>query len=82
MAEAQQLFDALCDPLFKPALQTFLNEQRQEHLEMLVRAVRMEDRATLKEAFLAGKIEAYESLFRELEQFAAMELEALTTQVR
>lgn len=37
---------------------------------MLLRAVRMPVRETMKEARLAGKIEAYEDSLMELERFA------------
>lgn len=68
------MFDALTDPLFKPALKAFLKEQREEYLKELLQAVRMPERATLKEAFIAGKVEAYESFVSEVEKFAAKAL--------
>jgi hypothetical protein len=60
----------LQDPLFRPALQAFFEQQKQEHTELLLRAVRQSIRDTMKEARLAGKVEAYEDSLRDLERFA------------
>jgi hypothetical protein len=60
----------LQDPLFRPALEAFFSEQRKEHIELLLRAVRQSVRDTMKEARLAGKVEAYEDSLRDLERFA------------
>lgn len=39
-------------------------------MELLLRAVRQSIRDTMKEARLAGKVEAYEDSLRDLERFA------------
>jgi len=68
--ESQTLHDALQDPLFRPALETFFEERKRESVEMLLRAVRQPIRDTMKEARLAGKVEAYEDSLRDMIQFA------------
>lgn len=50
-------------------------EQRSDTIELLLSAVRQGVRDTLKEARLAGKVEAYESTLRDLELFAKTQLE-------
>lgn len=75
LAESQTLYEALNDALFRPSLEAFFNEQRQEHIEMLLLAVRQSIRDTMKEARLAGKVEAYENALRDLEHFAKKQLE-------
>jgi len=72
------LFDALDDPLLRPALAAFFGHQREEHLDMLVQAVRQSVRDTMKEARLAGKIEAYEELMSGLQRFAEEQLRDAT----
>ena len=74
LAESQQLYDGLTDPLLKPALEQFFEEQRQETLEALVTAVRQSVRDTMKEARLAGKVEVYENAMGELRRFAEKQL--------
>ena len=74
LAESQQLYDGLTDPLLKPALEQFFEEQRQETLDALVTAVRQSVRDTMKEARLAGKVEVYENVFGELRRFAEKQL--------
>jgi hypothetical protein len=74
LAEAQQLHDGLDDSLLRPALQAFFEEQRMAHLEMVVRAVCSPARDTMKEARLAGKVEAYETALMELTRFAKNQL--------
>jgi hypothetical protein len=74
LAEAQQLFDALDDPLIKPALEEFFREQKEIHTDMLLSAVRQSVRDTMKEARLAGKVEAYEDNYRDLRRFAEQQL--------
>jgi hypothetical protein len=76
LAEAQQLYDALNDPLIKAALELFFREQEKVYLALLVRAIREKQRDTMKEAQLAGKIEAYELTLSELRQFAERQLQA------
>lgn len=70
LAEAQQLYDGLNDPLLSAALTAFYHQQKTEHTEMLLSAVRQSVRDTMKEARLAGKVEAYENSLRELQRFA------------
>lgn len=70
LAEAQQLFDGLQDPLLSAGLIAFYEQQRAEHVEMLLSAVRQSVRDTMKEARLAGKVEVYENCLRELQRFA------------
>ena len=70
LAEAQQLLDALSDPLLRPALVSYFDEQKDFAMESLVRAVRQNVRDTMKEAALAGKVDAYENAMRELDRFA------------
>jgi hypothetical protein len=60
----------LNDPLLSMALMAFYERQRMEHIEMLLSAVRQSVRDTMKEARLAGKVEAYENSLRELQRFA------------
>lgn len=74
LAEAQQLYEALDDPLLRPALDAFFHDRRIETLDMLLQAVRHPVRDTMKEARLAGKVEAYESALTELKHFAAESL--------
>jgi hypothetical protein len=65
----------LNDPSIRPALEAFFSEQRMETIELLLSAVRQGVRDTMKEARLAGKVEAYENTLREMEQFAKEQLE-------
>ena len=64
------LFDALNDESFKPAMQLFLSQRHKELTGDLLAAIRKNDRDTMKEAQIAGKMEVYETLYRDLEQFA------------
>jgi hypothetical protein len=75
LAEAQQLSEGLVDDLLRPALVCFAYDMRQEMLRQLVSAIRQSERNTMKEAHLAGKVEVYETLIKDLEYFAAQELE-------
>ena len=70
LAEAQILWDVLHDPSFRIALQTFLNQQQQDLTGDLVNAIRQNQRDTMKEAQLAGQLQAYESILIQLEKFA------------
>lgn len=70
LAQAQQLNDALHDPLLEPALQEFFRSEHAAAMTMLVRAVRASERNTMKEAELAGKVEVFETIFSSLERFA------------
>ena len=75
LAEAQTLFEALNDSLFRPSLETFFAEKKQEHTEMLLRAVRLSIRDTMKEARLAGMVQAYEECLGEMQRFAKEQLQ-------
>jgi hypothetical protein len=75
LAEAQTLHEALNDSLFRPSLEAFFDEQKKDHVEMLLSAVRQSARDTQKESRLAGKVEAYENALAELRQFAKKSLE-------
>ena len=74
MAQAQQLYDALDDPLLNEALQDFFNVRRELHTEELLAAVRQHVRDTMKEARLAGKVEVYEEIVSELRRYAEEQL--------
>ena len=74
IAEAQQLFDALSDPLVRPALIAFFHQEHTEQLRQLVQAIRLPERDTMKEAQLAGKVEVYETALSGLEHFAEEQL--------
>lgn len=75
MAESQTLYEALNDALLRPALEAFFEEQRQDNIKLLLSAVRQTVRDTMKEARLAGKVEAYEDALAELQHFAKKALE-------
>jgi hypothetical protein len=60
----------LRDPLFRPALEAFFDEKRQDYQEQLLSAVLQPIRDTMKEARLAGRVKAYEDSLRDLERFA------------
>ncbi|HXF14696.1 MAG TPA: hypothetical protein VN517_16185 [Terriglobales bacterium] len=70
LAEASTLFDALEDPLFRPALEGFFGEQKRGVLEHLLTAVRRSNRDTMAEARLAGKAEVYDEIMGDLLRFA------------
>lgn len=74
LSEAQQLFDAVNDPLLNIALTKFFDEQKQQSTEMLLSAVRQSVRDTMKEARLAGKVEAYDNCLSEMRHFAQEQL--------
>lgn len=75
LAESQTLFEALNDPLFRPALEAFFAEKKQDTIEMLLSAVRQSVRDNQKESRLAGQIEAYDNTLREMEHFAKEQLQ-------
>ena len=77
--EAQQLYDGLQDPLLSAALIAFFERAKQECVEMLLNAVRHTIRDTMKEARLAGKIEAYENAVHDLEQFAREQIKGASS---
>lgn len=68
------LYEVLSDPLFSPALEAFFSEQTKDNTDALLRAVRQPIRDTMKEARLAGKVEAYENALQELRHFAQEQL--------
>jgi hypothetical protein len=74
IAEAQQLADALSDPLLRPGLIAFFHQEQAEGLRQLVQAIRLPERDTMKEAQLAGKVEVYETALSGLEHFAEDQL--------
>ncbi len=74
LAESQTLYESLNDPLFRPALEAFFAEKREELIEMLLSAVRQSVRDNQKESRLAGQVEAYENTLREMEHFAREQL--------
>jgi hypothetical protein len=78
LAEAQQLIDAVNDPLLRPALVEFFDSQRKEALDELVKAVRKRVRDTMHEADLAGKVDAYENAMAELQRFAEKQIREAT----
>lgn len=70
LAESQQLYDGLQDPLLKAALESFFDDARAANMDSLLHAVQQHQRDTMKEARLAGKIEAYSNCLTELWRFA------------
>ena len=68
--EAQMLWDAVNDPTFLSASQAFFREQKELLLGDLVRMIRQSDRNTLKEAQIAGRVEANETCLQYLRDFA------------
>jgi hypothetical protein len=55
-------------------MEAFFSGQKEECTRMLLSAVRQSVRDTMKEARLAGKVEAYEDCLRELQRFAEEQL--------
>lgn len=74
LSEAQQLLDGLNDPLLGPALNAFFAEQYKQNLEELVRSVSQHVRDTMKEARLAGKVDAYQTCEADLRRWAEEQL--------
>lgn len=68
------LFDAVRDPMVAAGLNTFAQQMKRENVEQLLRAVRRNDRDTMQEARFAGKVEAYEAMMEDLEQFSEEQL--------
>jgi len=75
LAESQTLFEALNDPLLRPALEAFVQQQKEFLTEQLLGSVRSKERDTMRDSRFAGLIEAYEDLLRDLEHFAKEQLE-------
>lgn len=78
LSEAQILHEIVNDPTARLCLQEFFRSQAREHTHMLVEQVRKSQRDTLKEAGLAGKVDAYETGFSELEYFSQRMLKEAT----
>lgn len=74
LTEAQQLYDGLNDPLLRPALAAFFEEQEKQAVSDLLRSVRQKIRDTMREASCAGKAEAFETMMSELDKFADRQL--------
>lgn len=75
LAEAQQLYDAVNDPLCHAGLTAFFKEQTGEHVKLLLQAIaRNKERNFYKESELKGKVDAYETAIAELEHFAARQI--------
>lgn len=74
LAEAQQLYDAINDPLLAPALKAFFEDHRQNTINQLLSSVRQSVRDTMKEAKLAGKEEAYANAMDDLKLFAQRQM--------
>lgn len=68
------MHDGLSDSLLRPALVAFAESERQALLTELVNSVRQEERSTLKESRIAGRIEVYEGLLDALDTFAREQL--------
>jgi hypothetical protein len=60
--------------LVRPGLEAFFEEQCAAHVDLLLRALRQKDRDTMKEAAIAGKIDAYETALSELQHFATRQI--------
>jgi hypothetical protein len=69
------MVDVLNDPLFRPSLIAFCQQQQTEELRQLIQAIRQPERDTMREAQLAGKVEVYETIVSDLDRFAAEQLE-------
>lgn len=78
ISEAQFIYEAVQEPVFRQCLRAFFNSQHEEHIGMLLRQIRQQNRDVMKEAALAGKIDAYETAFSELEFFAQRMLKEAT----
>lgn len=78
LSEAQVLNDAIHDPLCGLALREFVRSQYEAHVDLLLRALRQQERDTMKEAALAGKIDAYETMLEELKYFSQRMLKEAT----
>ena len=78
ISEAQILYETVHNATFRMCAQEFFLSQYEEHIDMLLRQIRQPVRDTMKEAQLAGKIDAYETAFSELEYFAQRMLKEAT----
>lgn len=78
MAQAQQLYDGLDDPLLNEALQDFFKRQRETYTDELLSAVRQHIRDNQKESRLAGKVEVYEEILSDLRRYAEEQIKSAT----
>jgi hypothetical protein len=74
LAARQLLYDGTNDPLLVAALEEFFAEQARIRTNELLHAVRQHVRDTMKEARLAGMVEAYESALEDLRRYAEKKL--------
>jgi hypothetical protein len=75
MAEAQQLWDAVNDPLLRAALEKFFQYSERRAKDDLVQLVLQAHRDTMKEAKQAGAATVYHDFLRDLEIFAKKQIE-------
>jgi hypothetical protein len=75
LSEAQILLEAVDNPGIARGFGAFLDDAREEHLRLLVDAVRKPVRDTMREAFYSGKVDAYETLYEDLRKFASEQME-------
>lgn len=74
LAEAQQLYDGLNDPLLRPALEAFFSEQRELYLADLLASVLKPNRDFYRESYLAGKADAALTELLEMRHYAERQL--------
>ncbi len=74
LAARQLLYDGTNDPLLIAGLAEFFAEQQRVRTEELLHAVRQHMRDTMREARLAGMVEAYESALEDLRRYAEKQL--------
>ena len=74
LSEAQQLLDAVNDPLMEIALKAFFYEECKSHVSQLLHEIQKAERDVNKESRLAGKIDAYETAMHELRYFAQRQM--------
>ena len=79
LAEAQNLHDAMNDESFAASLAIFFHHQAADYREKVTRAVCQPIRDTMREARLAGKVEAYEEAMSDLRTFAREQLKQAAT---
>ena len=66
------------DELLRPALEKFFSMRSSERKDALLVAVRQPVRDTMREARIAGQVEAYEHCLSELHEFAKQQLTEAT----
>lgn len=79
LTEAQQLYEAIRDPLLRPGLEAFFKDQQEQATDALLRAVRQSVRDTMREAAHAGRADAYEQAMNDLDRFAERQIKEATT---